>query len=224
MLKGAHMYIQLNGQVIYYEKTGEGSPIILAHGNGETHKIFDILIPELSKKHTVYALDTRGHGESATAEEYHYSDMAEDIAAFVHALDLKKPAFYGFSDGGITGLITASRYPSLFSSLAVSGANLTPRGLKYFMRRSIRKSYRRKKNPLTKLMLKEPHITKYELSRITVPTLILAGSKDMVKKKETKKIAKYIPNATLHILPGEDHGSYVIHSPKLFPLLADFWD
>lgn len=218
------MYIQLNGQVIYYEKTGEGSPIILAHGNGETHKIFDILIPELSKKHTVYALDTRGHGESATAEEYHYSDMAEDIAAFVHALDLKKPAFYGFSDGGITGLITASRYPSLFSSLAVSGANLTPRGLKYFMRRSIRKSYRRKKNPITKLMLKEPHITKYELSRITIPTLVLAGAKDMVKKKETKKIAKYIPNATLHILPGEDHGSYVIHSPKLFPLLADFWD
>ena len=92
------MYIQLNGQVIYYEKTGEGSPIILAHGNGETHKIFDILIPELSRKHTVYALDTRGHGESASPEQYHYSDMAEDIAAFVHALDLTKPAFYGFSD------------------------------------------------------------------------------------------------------------------------------
>lgn len=121
------MYIQLNGQVIYYEKTGEGSPIILAHGNGETHKIFDILIPELSRKHTVYALDTRGHGESASPEQYHYSDMAEDIAAFVHALDLTKPAFYGFSDGGITGLICASRYPSLFSSLVVSGANL-PQG------------------------------------------------------------------------------------------------
>lgn len=224
MLKGAHMYIQLNGQVIYYEKTGEGSPIILAHGNGETHKIFDILIPELSRKHTVYALDTRGHGESAAAEEYHYSDMAEDIAAFVHALDLKKPAFYGFSDGGITGLIAAGRYPSLFSSLAVSGANLTPRGLKFSVRMHFRKLYMKKRDKITGLMLKEPHITKYELSRITVPTLVLAGKKDIVKKKETKKIAKYIPKATLHILPGEDHGSYVIHSPKLFPLLADFWD
>ena len=49
------MYIQLNGQIIYYEKTGEGSPVILAHGNNETHKIFDALIPQLSKKHTVYA-------------------------------------------------------------------------------------------------------------------------------------------------------------------------
>ena len=217
------MYIQLNGQVIYDEKTGEGSPIILAHGNGETHKIFDILIPELSRKHTVYALDTRGHGESASPEQYHYSDMAEDIAAFVHALDLTKPAFYGFSDGGITGLICASRYPSLFSSLVVSGANLSPRGLKFPVRLHFRRAYIKKKDKLTALMLKEPHITKYELSRITVPTLVLAGSKDIVKKRETKKIAKYIPRATLHILPGEDHSSYVIHSPKLFPLLMDFW-
>ena len=54
------------------------------------------MFPELSRKHTVYALDTRGHGESASPEQYHYSDMAEDIAAFVHALDLTKPAFYGF--------------------------------------------------------------------------------------------------------------------------------
>ena len=59
------MYIQLNGQVIYYEKTGEGSPVILVHGNKESHKIFDVLIPELSKQHTVYALDSRGHGRSA---------------------------------------------------------------------------------------------------------------------------------------------------------------
>lgn len=217
------MYIQLNGQVIYYEKTGEGSPIILTHGNGETHKIFDILIPELSRKHTVYALDTRGHGESATAEEYHYSDMAEDVAAFVHALDLTKPAFYGFSDGGITGLICASRYPGLFSSLVISGANLSPKGLKFSTRINIRRAYIKKKDKLTALMLKEPRITRYELSRITVPTLILAGSKDIVKKRETKKIAKLIPHASLHILPGEDHGSYVIHSPKLFPLLMDFW-
>ena len=33
------MYIQLNGQVLSYEKQGEGRPIILLHGNGESHKI-----------------------------------------------------------------------------------------------------------------------------------------------------------------------------------------
>lgn len=217
------MYIQLNGQVIYYEKTGEGSPVILVHGNGETHKIFSHLIPELSKRHSVYALDTRGHGQSASVEQYHYSDMAKDIAAFVRGLDIEKPAFFGFSDGGITGLIAASRYPSLFSALAIGGANLSPKGLKLHMRISLRLKDMKKKDPLISLMLKEPRITKYDLSLISIPTLVLAGSKDIVKIKETKRIAKYIPGATLRILPGETHCSYAVHSDKLAPILLDFY-
>ena len=145
------MYIQLNGQVIYYEKTGEGSPVILAHGNMETHKIFDVLTPELSRKHTVYALDTRGHGQSSVPREYHYEDMAEDIAAFVQALELVRPAFYGFSDGGITGLIAAAKYPAMFSALAVSGANLTPSGFKLLPKLSARMAYLKKKDPLVQI-------------------------------------------------------------------------
>ncbi len=217
------MYIQLNGQVIYYEKTGEGFPIILLHGNQESHKIFDALIPKLSKKYTVYALDSRGHGASALTEEFHYTDMAEDIAAFVRALDLVKPAFYGFSDGGIIGLIAASRYPNLFSVLAISGANLTPFGWKLLPKLSVRMRYFIKKDPFSRLMLKEPHITKTDLSKITIPTLVLAGKKDIIKKKETKRIAAAIPNASLKILPGENHFSYVVHSSKLYPTLDRFF-
>ncbi len=218
------MYIQLNGQVIYYEKTGEGSPVILVHGNGETHKIFDVLIPALSKQRTVYAMDSRGHGLSAAVSEYHYADMAEDVAAFVQALDLVRPAFYGFSDGGIVGLIAAIRYPALFSCLAISGANLTPYGWKFYAKLSVRLGYLKNKNPLARLMLKEPSITKAELSKITVPSLVLAGAKDIIKKSETKRIADGIPNSTLKILLGENHFSYVVHSPKLFPLLDDFFE
>ncbi len=217
------MYIQLNGQIIYYEKSGEGSPVILVHGNKETHKIFDVLIPELSKEHTVYALDSRGHGLSASVSTFHYADMAEDIIAFIQGLDLIKPAFFGFSDGGIIGLIAASKRPTLFSSLVIGGANLTPRGLKFFTRASIRFLYLKKRDPLFALMLKEPHIKKSDLRKITIPTLVLAGSKDIVKKRETKRIASTIPEAVLKILPGETHSSYVVHSPKLFPLLNEFF-
>lgn len=217
------MYIQLNGQVIYYEKHGEGSPILLAHGNKETHKIFDVLIPDLSKKHTVYALDSRGHGFSSAPSEYHYADMAEDVAAFVQALELIKPAFYGFSDGGIVGLIAASSYPDLFSALAVSGANLTPSGWKFFTKLSVQMEYWKKKDPLVRLMLKEPHITRSDLARITIPTLVLAGSKDIIRKRETSRIAASIPNSELKILPDENHFSYVVRSPKLFPLLDAFF-
>ena len=37
------MYIQLNSQVICYEKTGEGTPVILIHGNKGDHHTFDEL-------------------------------------------------------------------------------------------------------------------------------------------------------------------------------------
>lgn len=217
------MYIQLNGQILYYEKTGEGKPVILVHGNGETHKIFDALIPKLARRYEVYAIDSRGHGQSADAQELHYEDMAEDVATFVRALGLNAPALYGFSDGGIIGLIAASKYPGLFSALAVSGANLTPSGLKFLPRLGMRLKYLKKKSPLLRLMLKEPHITKNDLSKITIPVLVTAGSKDMIKKRETKRIASRLPNATLKILYGETHASYVVHSDKLFSTLNRFF-
>ena len=121
------MYIQLNGQILYYEKYGEGQPFLLVHGNGETHEIFDVLIPELAEHYTVYAIDSRGHGLSASPKELHYMDMADDMAAFIDALELKAPLFYGFSDGGIVGLLLASKYPDKLSKLMISGANLTPK-------------------------------------------------------------------------------------------------
>ena len=42
------MVIQLNSSVIYYEHYGEGQPLILLHGNGEDHQIFDPLGEQLS--------------------------------------------------------------------------------------------------------------------------------------------------------------------------------
>ncbi len=216
------MFIQLRGQILYYEKSGEGAPIILMHGNGETHEIFDVLTKELEKTHTVYALDTRGHGQSATSKEYHYEEMMEDVVEFIEALSLQKPAFYGFSDGGVIGLLLASKYPKLLSRLIISGANLQPKDLKGNFRRTIKRGYRRKKHPLTLLMLTEPNIPIEQLQFINIPTLVLAGQKDIVKKSVTKKIARGIPQSTLIIVPGEDHSSYVEHSEKLYPLIKDF--
>lgn len=217
------MYIQLNSQILYYEKHGEsGRPILLVHGNGGSHETFDRLIPALAKHYTVYAIDSRGHGLSASPKELHYTDMAEDMAAFIEALSLEAPLFYGYSDGGIVGLLLASAHPDRLSALMVSGANLEPEDLKGHALRRIKKEYKKNPSPLTRLMLEEPHITEEQLARITVPTLVLAGEKDLIKEKVTKKIAAHIPDATLVVVPGEDHGSYIEHSEKLYPLLMDF--
>ena len=63
-------------------------------------------------------------------------------------------------------------------------------------------------------MLDEPHITAETLGRINAPTAVLAGSRDLIRRADTRRIAAAIPNSTLRILPGETHGSYVVHSAK----------
>ena len=56
------MNLQTSKVNLYYEKYGEGQPLILLHGNGENHKIFEKSIAVLKEHFTVYALDSRGHG------------------------------------------------------------------------------------------------------------------------------------------------------------------
>ncbi len=217
------METTVNGMHIYYEKSGEGRPFILLHGNGEDHTIFDKLVPQLAKEYCVYALDTRGHGRSGpVAGAYHYTDMAEDVAAFLHHQNLADVLLYGFSDGGIVGLLLAARYPGLLSALMVSGVNTNPAGLKGWFRRLMQVWYFFTRDEKIRLMLAEPAISPQQLQGIKIPTLLLAGEKDVIRPAHMAKIAREIPHAVLRVLPGEDHASYVVHSEKLYPLLRDF--
>ncbi len=200
---------------LYYEKMGIGTPLIMIHGNGENHEIFKEAIEILKKKFTVYAIDLRGHGKSSPVNEYHYLEMANDIYEFIKLKQIEKPIFYGFSDGGILGLLLASQYPQLFDSLIISGANLNPRGLKkrwYYLFQIL---YFFHKDPKFKMMLTEPNISVKELNKISVKTLVLAGKKDMIAQEHTTFIADSIKNSKLKILDAEGHGSYIVHSKKI---------
>lgn len=79
--------------------------------------------------------------------------------------------------------------------------------------------YTFKRDPKVALMLSEPDICTGELSKITARTLILAGEKDLIRYRHTKKIADAIPHAKMRIIRGEGHGSYIIHSEKLAEVL-----
>ena len=218
-----NMKLSVNGTTLFYERVGTGAPLILLHGNGESHGIFSALIPPLSEQFTVYAVDTRGHGKSAPVSAFHYADMAEDIAQLIAALSLEQPAVYGFSDGGITALLLALRSPELLSRIAVSGANLCPHGLTAAFLRSARREYRETKSPLLRLMLEEPRIAPRELASVRIPVLVTAGERDLVRERHTRAIARALPRSALKILKGETHESYVVHSAKLAPFLIPFF-
>ncbi|MDR1198241.1 MAG: alpha/beta hydrolase [Prevotellaceae bacterium] len=216
------MKIHVNDIDLFYRKTGSGQPFILTHGNGENHEIFDRIIDLLSEKFCVYAIDTRGHGESSKINTYSYQDIADDFTAFIKRLKLERPVFYGFSDGGIAGIIMASQHPDLLDKLIVSGANVTPQGVKRKWMLLFRLIYFFTRNPKIKMMIRQPDISDCRLQQIRTPTLVLAGQKDIIKKKHTLHIASQIQNSKLKIIKGENHGSYIIHSSKLLDIIKDF--
>ena len=216
------MNINVNNVDLYYEVYGEGQPIILVHGNSETHEIFDVLINKLKNNYKIYAIDSRCHGKSQKTEEISYDLMAEDIIQFIKKLKIDNPIFYGFSDSGIIGLLIAIKEPKILFKLIVSGANLNPIGMSKFALVISKIGYFITRNKLFKMMIKEPNITIEDLKKIEIPTYILAGEKDVIKEEHTRMIADNIKESTLEIIPKENHSSYIIHSEKIYEIIKKY--
>ena len=215
------MIANVNGIKLYYEKTGNGNPILLLHGNTQNHKIFSVVTRELEKNYTVYAIDSRDHGKSTHVKELNYSDMEKDISEFIEKIVGEKVIIYGLSDGGILALMLAIYHPELVSRIIVSGASTCPEDSKPYALKLFK--FTRLFYPSKmKMLLTQPNITKEQLRSIRVPTAVLAGSNDMIKDEATRAIAACIPNSKLEILHGEGHTSYAVRSEKLYPIIKKY--
>lgn len=116
-------YISANGLEVFYREFGEGKPLILLHGATETHKLWQPFIPKLSESFRVITPDSRGHGRTInSASEFSYQVLADDLAAFIQALDLDTPFLFGYSDGGQAVLDFGIRYPEIAGALVIGGA------------------------------------------------------------------------------------------------------
>lgn len=205
------MDIKLN----YFEQ-GQGQPLILLHGNGENYDYFEHQISFFSDDYRVIAIDTRGHGKSPRGEEpFTITQFAEDLHDFMDDEGFEKAIILGFSDGGNIAMEFALKYPERVEKLILNGANLFPKGVKPLYQWPIEIGYRiaklfAKKSEKAKqntemlgLMVNEPQIEPAELSRLTMPVLVVAGTKDMIKESHTRLIYKSLPNAQLSILEGD---------------------
>ncbi|MBD1381586.1 alpha/beta fold hydrolase [Metabacillus arenae] len=112
---------------ISYIDKGVGDCIVLLHGFCGSHEYFKYLIPELSKRHRVLAIDLRGHGESSTVmNEYDINEMADDIAGILKSLEVQKAILFGHSLGGYVSLAFAEKYPDKISGLGLIHSTAFP--------------------------------------------------------------------------------------------------
>lgn len=200
---------------LYYQEKGNKEPFIFLHGNGESGSYFKNQIDYFSDRFRVIALDTRGHGKSPRgAKPFTIEQFSCDLYDFMEGLEISNAVILGFSDGANIAMKFAIKYPNMVKALVLNGGNLDPKGVKRtaqipieigykIARRFASKSPNAKKNAeMLGLMVNEPNIEPKELSKITVPTLVICGRNDMIKESHTKEIAENIPNAKLSIIEG----------------------
>lgn len=198
-----------------YTEKGSGYPLILLHGNGENREYFCRQTEYFSKDFRVIAVDTRGHGKSPRGGgEFTLIRFADDLYDFMKELGIEKAHILGFSDGANIAMYFALKYPKSVERLVLNGGNISPDGVKRYFQvfvefgykialQSAGKSEKAQRNAeMLGLMVNEPHIKPSELKKIGCPTLVLAGTHDLIKRRHTELIAASIPNAALKFING----------------------
>jgi len=229
-----------NGTRFYFESYGEGPPLLLIHGNGESIAIFKRQIGDFAKQHRVIAMDSRGQGKSGLGTAaLTYEQMAEDASALLDHLALKHVKVLGWSDGGIIGLLLTIRHPEKVAMLALMGANLQPEAAYPWavdgivrVRHRITAQMAGSKDPkplqlqlqLLNLMGTQPHIPLTDLATIEVPTLVMAADRDVIRDEHTLSMFHALQKSQLAIFPGATH-MIPAQNPAIFnKTVLDFFD
>lgn len=103
-------YVNVAGSKLRYIKTGNGPTVLLLHTLRTQLDLFEKVIPELSTRFSVYALDYPGHGFSDIPDGKYDADFfVEYVEGFMEAMDLNDVTLAGVSIGASIALLIAGR-------------------------------------------------------------------------------------------------------------------
>jgi pimeloyl-ACP methyl ester carboxylesterase len=123
MIEKRSDFVELNDASLYYEVSGNGEALILIHGGLSSSADWKPVVPELATSLQVITPDSRGHGRSTySTGELSYARIADDVAALIGTLQLRRPVVGGWSDGGQVTLELGVRHPGVASALIVGAA------------------------------------------------------------------------------------------------------
>jgi pimeloyl-ACP methyl ester carboxylesterase len=114
--------VQTNGVETYYERRGDGPPVVFVHGAIVDHRQWTPQLEALTDEYTVVAYDVRGHGRTGGSglDRYTLGLLADDLDSFVRALGLDRPVICGLSLGGCIAQKYATTYPDRLSGLVLA--------------------------------------------------------------------------------------------------------
>jgi haloacetate dehalogenase len=117
--------VQTTGATINVVSGGQGSPVLLLHGNPETHVMWHKIAPQLARDFTVVAADLRGYGDSGKPADgenhsnYSKRNMALDQVEVMKHFGFEKFAVVGHDRGGRVGHRLALDHPDRITKLVL---------------------------------------------------------------------------------------------------------
>ncbi|HHX63436.1 MAG TPA: alpha/beta hydrolase, partial [Chloroflexi bacterium] len=117
-----------NGVRLPYVEQGDsaGIPLLPVHAIADSWRSFERVLTYLPRSIHVYALTQRGHGDAdRPAEGYRPRDLAEDLLAFMDALEIEAAVVVGGSSSGVVVQRLAIEHPERVLGLVLLGSPLT---------------------------------------------------------------------------------------------------
>ncbi len=115
-------FLSKDGVSLRYDRAGGGPAVLLIHGWTCNRSFWERQVQALRTRHTVIAVDLRGHGESSHPRTgYSLGALVRDLDHLVRALAVPRIALVGWSMGGMVALDLARRLGERASALVLVG-------------------------------------------------------------------------------------------------------
>jgi len=116
--------VQVNDIKLYYEITGEGTPVVFVHEFAGDFSSWELQVRFFSRRYRVVAYNARGYPPSSVLEDpssYSQDFAVNDLAGIIDTLGLAPCHVIGLSMGAYAALHLGLRHPKLVRSIVVAG-------------------------------------------------------------------------------------------------------
>ncbi|MGW6057564.1 acetoin dehydrogenase dihydrolipoyllysine-residue acetyltransferase subunit [Streptomyces sp. NPDC055189] len=155
---------EVGGRALAYTTSGGGAEeIVLVHGYGGDKNSWLFVQEPLAVRHTVYALDLPGHGESSKdVGDGSLASLAAVVTGFLDALGIERAHLVGHSLGGAVATAVAAGVPERVRSLTlIAPAGYGPEVDASYLRGFAKAGTRRELRPhLSKLFADDGLVTR----------------------------------------------------------------
>lgn len=109
-----------HGAVLYYDVRGSGEAIVFLHNLGGDAAVWSAQIAHFASSHRTLAIELRGHGASAPADDpLTFDDLVADVIAVMDDAGVERATLVGVSLGGMLALRVALRVPERIRGVVV---------------------------------------------------------------------------------------------------------